>query len=255
MDKIIWNKSKAQQHIETFCVEAYRIVEAQHINATRSLVDTDEEQEILEDLLENNKPTIELKNKTQYHYLLFSPFRYPPLPHGSRFASRFEPSLWYGSIELKTALAETAYYRLYFLNGTSAKLEIINSWFTSYQASIKTTRGLDLTKNVFNAYRNKLSSPTEYSYSQEFGQAMRAHFVEAFAFYSARSKSNGVNIGVYTLNAFSKKKPLTNSYQCWQSKTTPQGVDFIASGIKDSDSFYFNISDFIVDGTFPIPQT
>ena len=51
------------------------------------------------------------------HYLLATPFRYPPLPYGSRFGSRFEPSLFYGARSASTALAESAYYRFVFWSG------------------------------------------------------------------------------------------------------------------------------------------
>jgi hypothetical protein len=37
----------------------------------------------------------------------------------------FEPSLWYGSLSLKTALAEVAYHRLKFFKETQANLGYI----------------------------------------------------------------------------------------------------------------------------------
>jgi hypothetical protein len=95
------------------------MVEAQHISSSRDLVESREEHDLLEELLENSKPQI----VNNIHYLIFTPFRYPPLKYGSRFGSNHEPSLWYGSINLHTALAEVAFYRLKFFEDTSADLE------------------------------------------------------------------------------------------------------------------------------------
>ena len=55
--------------------------------ATRKLVDSLAEQELLEKLLEGAKPPAP---GARVHYLLSTPFRYPPLPHGSRFGRATE---------------------------------------------------------------------------------------------------------------------------------------------------------------------
>jgi len=72
------------------------MVEAQHVTSTRKLVDSDEEQQILEKEIDHVKPT--LPDDAEFrgiHYLLSTPFRYPPLSHGSRFGTRHERSLWH----------------------------------------------------------------------------------------------------------------------------------------------------------------
>src|SRR5207245_1032206 len=100
-------------------------VEAQHQVSTRKLVDTLEEQALLEELIDRAKPPDSTRGRL--HYLLSTPFRYPPLRHGSRFATRQERSLWYGSETRRTAFAEVAYYRLVFLEGTRADLGAVST--------------------------------------------------------------------------------------------------------------------------------
>lgn len=73
-------------------------------------------------LCENQASTSKPSINKDIHYLIFTPFRYPPLKYGSRFGRAFEPSLWYGSLQLKTAFAEVAYYRLRFFHDTEANL-------------------------------------------------------------------------------------------------------------------------------------
>lgn len=106
----IWALCEGNQFISSISVEPWRVVEDQHVLSSRDLVDSIEEHDLLEELIEESKPIIEKKK----NYLIFTPFRYPPLKYGSRFGSTFEPSLWYGSLQLETAFTEVAYYRLKF---------------------------------------------------------------------------------------------------------------------------------------------
>ncbi len=93
-----------------------RMVESQEQVATSRLVGTLERQALLEDMLEATKPPMHTQTGN-LHYLLATPFRYPPLRHGSRFGARNQPSLFYGSRGLSALLAEAAYYRFVFWQG------------------------------------------------------------------------------------------------------------------------------------------
>src|SRR3989338_1905933 len=102
----LWQQLGGERYIQPLQVQAWRVVEAQHVLASRKLVDSAEEHEILEALIESVKPAMapEWSDK-RWHYLLLTPFRDPPLHYGSRFGSVIESSLWYGSLELPTAFA------------------------------------------------------------------------------------------------------------------------------------------------------
>ena len=56
--------------------------------------------------------------------------------------------------------ADTACYRLLFIEGTCADLGALEMSLTVYQVTIKTTRGRGLTVNPFDGYRRKISSKT-----------------------------------------------------------------------------------------------
>ena len=80
-----------------------------------ALVDTLEEQAVLEQVLEDSKPHIPPECR-DLHYLLFTPFRYgAPYPRGSRFRRvGLTPGVFYASMQSKTAVAEMAFWRLLF---------------------------------------------------------------------------------------------------------------------------------------------
>lgn len=61
------------------------MVESQEQVATLQLVDTLEEQALLEELLESSKPPVPA-DAEPLHYLLKTPFRYPPLRWGRGLA-------------------------------------------------------------------------------------------------------------------------------------------------------------------------
>ena len=215
----IWSVCEGQKHLGLLEEEPWRVVEAQHILNSRDLVDDIEEYEVLEDLLEYSKPelTPELTTDTG-NPLIFTPFRYPPLDYGSRFGRVFEPSLWYGSLSITTALTEVAYYRLKFNQDTEADLGYIDTLLTAFNVSIKTNRGIYLTQPPFMTHRNDISSRTSYDVSQQLGSEMRASQVEAFVFYSARcGLDDAKNIGIYSTPVFYQKQgQYTYHQQTWK---------------------------------------
>ena len=80
-----------------------------------ALVDTIDEQQILEQLLDASKPPIP-PDCRQFHYLLATPFRYgAAYPAGSRFRrAGLTPGVFYASQTVATAVAEMAFRRLLF---------------------------------------------------------------------------------------------------------------------------------------------
>ncbi|MGC6473126.1 MAG: hypothetical protein ACON5P_00610 [Candidatus Puniceispirillaceae bacterium] len=75
---MIWQKCNGHLHIKPLSGTLYRLLESQSQIATMDYVGNIEEQAVLESLLEDNKPA--LSDATgRLHYLLKTPFRYPPL--------------------------------------------------------------------------------------------------------------------------------------------------------------------------------
>src|SRR5215213_8388867 len=153
----IWTRCAGDSELRPLRLSPWRVVEAQHQVSTRKLVDSTEEQILLEEMIDRVKPPDTTRGK--FHYLLFTPFRYPPLAHGSRFGGRHDRGIWYGSVELKSAFAEVAYYRLLFLEGSEGALGTITTALTAFTASVRTMRGIDLTAAPFDKYRAMIASP------------------------------------------------------------------------------------------------
>lgn len=224
-------------HVRRLTAKPWRAVEAQHKVVTRKLVDSLTEQYLLEEMLENKKPPYMHADDKNLHYLLSTPFRYPPLKRGSRFGTRMQRGIWYGSARVKTALAEIAYYRFIFLEGSEAELGTVYADFTVFRASVKTSRGIDLTREPFLKHKASLTHPTDYTVTQMLGGKMREADIQAFRYFSARDKDNGINIAVLSSLAFDQKTPLASMH--WHCIANLQQVEFVSQDILKQSQLKF----------------
>lgn len=244
----IWTRCEGKFNFRSLEFDAWRIVEAQDRVSTLKLVDSLADQSVLEDMLDASKPK---DPAPRLHYLLKTPFRYPPLRHGSRFGTRLQRGIWYGSLESRTAFAEAAYYRLLFLEGTKANIPRMIVELTAFQAHIRSEQAIDLSLDPFQKYRRNIASKTTYAASQALGQAMRNDHVEVFLFPSARDHEGGSNCGVFDPGAISSRRP--KSIQRWTGIVSRDRVEFSRQHFFDHESFQFKRSQFEVRGTLPGP--
>jgi hypothetical protein len=249
MSSSIWTQCAGDSELRPLRLVALRVVEAQHQVSTRKLVETDAEQALLEELIEGAKPPDPTAGRI--HYLLSTPFRYPPLRYGSRFASRAERGIWYGSESLRTAFAETAYYRLLFLEGSEAELGRIETQLTVFTAAVRTARGVDLTVAPFDAHTRVISSPDSYVETQALGSSMRQAGTEAFRFLSARDGAGGINVGVISPAAFGRARP--RDLQNWHCTATRERVEMSKRDYFERASFSFTRGEFMRGGRLPAP--
>jgi hypothetical protein len=246
----LWDRCGGHDAVRRITGKAWRVVEAQHVVSTRKLVDSREEQELLETLIEERKPPLPDRPEFEgLHYLLSTPFRYPPLRHGSRFATRNEPALWYGSSRLKTAFAETAYYRLLFLEGTEAEIGPMVLELSALRARYRSPRGVDLRRAPFDENREILAAPDSYAETQRLGAAMRESGVEAFRYPSARDVTGGANVGLFTPRAFASKLP--DHTEGWSAVLDRTAVEFVKKDLFERRSLRFPRERFEVEGRLP----
>ncbi|UTA49059.1 RES family NAD+ phosphorylase [Simiduia sp. 21SJ11W-1] len=248
----LWASLDGQQAIGPLTLELVRVVESQEEIATLSLVDSMAEQDILESLLEDSKPG---QLPGNLHYLLASPFRYPPLQWGSRFGRTHEPSLFYGSLNIETALTECAFYRFVFLSGVTAPFpKAVVSQHTSFRVRGHGERGVNLTLPPFAEHTDALRSPEDYRAAQALGSDMREAGVQVVIYLSARDRrASALNGAVFDPQVFAKSQP--QRFQAWTCHATTEAVRFIAApgATPGREIFAFTREDFLVDGRLPMP--
>ena len=239
-----------QEDIKPLDAEVFRVAESQQKVATNTLVDTLDEQQILEEMLNLVKPHIP-EDCESLDYLIYSPFRYPPLKHGSRFGKKTHPSIFYGSKTIFAAFAELAYYRFVYYDGMkiAPKKQQKVTQHTSFNIDVHTSQGVELDKPPFKKHISRLSDPARYGDSQKIGEEMREKGVEVFTYYSARA-ADEVNVGVFHCKAVQSTAP--KALRHWSCITRDHNVT-----IRSLDDSWNNISfereQFLVDGVLPSP--
>lgn len=249
---MVWQTCNGVSHIKPLAGLAYRLVESQEQVATLSYVDTLEEQALLEDILEGLKPPYP-DNSVDYHYLLKTPFRYPPLQWGSRFGRAHEPSIFYGGTTLEITLIESAYYRFVFWHSmvTAPPKSSMHTEHTLFSVNYKSKYGVQLQQAPFIDVRHKLTHPAKYITTQQLGCDMRAADVDVFEYISARevSEKNSICVGIYQATSLVQKYPQNMSQ--WFCEINQSEVSFKQKqkrGIKT-----YSLEQFLYKGEFPFP--
>lgn len=219
----------------------WRIVENQEQAATRSITRSAQEQSRLELLLDSNKPAY-MPGTEHLHWLLKTPFRYPPLRHGSRFGSPMERGILYGSRELHTAMTESAVY-LWLFRAAPAELgplERIADGRAALQFDIAHPRCSDLTDAEQN-HKTQISNPASYAFSQALGAQLREQEAGAIWFQSAR-RAQGINCAVIDPQAINAAtEPRLQHWQlqldantCWWGRTGGESFEVHYDSVADA---------------------
>ena len=200
-----------------------------------ALVDTLEEQAVLEQVLEDSKPRVpeECRN---LHYLLFTPFRYgAPYPRGSRFRRvGLTPGVFYASMQTKTAVAEMAFWRLLFYAESPETPWPANPGeYTAFSVRFAAGKGLDLTRPPLNRDAEKWTDPTDYSHCQALADAARSAQVQMLRYQSARGP--GLNVALLSCAAFASREP--NDLHRWRIQVGATGVRAIREFGDDRIAF------------------
>lgn len=191
------------------------------------LVDTHEEQQLLEEIIERTKPPVPPECRA-LHYLLSTPFRYgAPYPGGSRFRrAGLTPGVFYASATVATAVAEMAFRRLlFFAESPSTPWPVTAAAYTAFAVRYRTASGLDLAAPPFDRQRERWRHPTDYAACHQLADAARVFGVQVIRYESARAP--GRNVALLTCRAFASREPFER--QSWHLHLGPSGARAVCS--------------------------
>lgn len=224
-----------------------RLVEHQQQKVTLPLTDNLAEHDVLERLLEESKPS-PAPALGRFDYLLATPWRYPPLPWGSRFGSRFEPGIFYGSLSADALFAEAAYYRLLFLEGMETPFaDRVISQFTVFDANFRSERGHDLSRPPFAQHEAALRHPADYAACQALGSELRARDIEAVTYLSARSPERLFNVALVSPKALRSRRHRNPRHGLCETR-----YDEVSFSLR-GELYRLPREQFLYEGTLPRP--
>jgi hypothetical protein len=233
MSSTIWTPLAVVSNSHWAQLPLWRAVEAQHVVATRILVDSQQEQEMLEALLERQKPAVP-GNAVGLDYLLYTPFRYPPPPDGSRFRGYADPGVWYGADVIRTACAEVGYWRWRFVTDSLGLRRLDAVPHTIFQALIQGVT-VDLRVKPYRSDYPSWGDPGDYSACQEFARAARTAKVQLIRYRSVRDPRRGGAGAVLDPAAFSVHVGVMRR-QSWFLTVDRQRVSWVRVGAHPGQS-------------------
>ena len=208
-----WTPLAVSSEAQNWRGSVWRIVEAQHIASTMKLVDSQDELDLLETLLESNKPARPAIAEG-FDTLLATPFRYDPLRGGSRFRSVTDAGVFYGAESVRTASAELGYWRWKFLKDAIDLEKIEPVAHTAFRADVNTLVA-DLRKPPFSTDAEAWLHPTDYSATQAFARVVRETNIGGIVYQSVRDPHPAWCIALLTAQAFSKPRPYPAMQTWW----------------------------------------
>lgn len=224
MSSPIWTPDALLSEKRAASGKFWRLVEAQHQVSTMKLVDTVEEQSLLEDILETSKRPFP-PECAGLDYLLATPFRYgAAYPHGSRFRrAGYTEGVYYAAAKVETALAEMAFYRLlFYAESPGTPLPANPADYSAFAARIATDAALDLTQSELNRDEALWTDLTNYEPCQALAEQARVAKVEAILYRSVRDPAAGLNIAILSPKAFAEKAPVER--MSWRIRLSKTGV-------------------------------
>jgi RES domain len=215
----------------------WRLVEAQHHVSTLKLVDSVDEQELLEDLIEATKPPVPPECR-DLHYLLSTPFRYGTVyPTGSRFRrAGLTEGVFYASEKPETAVAEMAFYRLlFFAESPNTPWPANPAEYTAFSAEYATKKAIDLTRGKYRAGMAQLMHHTDHTHCQAFAETARAAKIEVIRYTSVRERGRRINLALLTCCVFTRPNP--TDQQTWHIRVSETGAQAICEAPKFGITF------------------
>ncbi|MDJ1463767.1 RES family NAD+ phosphorylase [Nitratireductor sp. GZWM139] len=236
----IWTQDALRSETRPLTGSGWRLVEAQHLVSTMKLVDTLEEQELLEAELEKTKPPVP-PQCSHLDFLLSTPFRYGRYPGNSRFRREgYTPGVFYASEAVHTAVAETAFYRaLFFAESPETPLPRNALEFTAFEVNFAVDLALDLTAPNLNRDSRHWLHPTDYSACLELADGARAIGTKLLRYRSIRDPSGGANLAILDCQAFTASRPVTRA--TWHLAFSKQCINALCDWPSSRLSLPFSV--------------
>jgi hypothetical protein len=171
------------------------------------------------------------------HWLLFTPFRYPPLPSGSRFRGPAEPGVFYGADERRTACAELGYWRWRFLNDSPA-LETLGPIAQTLFLTPVAGLGIDLRLAPFDARRADWMHHTDYAACQALARQARNEGLQLIRYASVRDPESGSCAALLSHTGFAADKPAAN--ESWTLVVTREHAIWRQTSVFENQAFEFS---------------
>ena len=237
MSSATWTPRAVGSEAHAVRLALWRAVEAQHVAATRALVDDLAQQEVLEEILESAKPPLPAA-AGRLDYLLYTPFRYAPSLSGSRFRAPDDPGVWYGAEAMRTSCAELGYWRWRFVHDSHGLTRLDAVPHTLFQAQV-IGDAVDLRLAPFRRERALWSHPVDYGPCQRLARSVRQAGVQLIRYASVRDPLHAGCAAVLDWRVFLGG---IRQRQTWFLTIDPLHASWVRAGGARREQFEFSFA-------------
>jgi hypothetical protein len=241
----MWTADALSSEARGYRGSVWRVVEAQHRVSTMRITETLDEQALIERLVEESKPIVP-EPARRLHFLLATPFRYRPLPYGSRFRRAGQrEGVFYAAEHVETAMAEVAFYRFLIRRDAPDALPPRHAIeLTAFSVACATQRALDLTAPPLVNDRAKWTAPQDYGACHALVDAARAATIEIIRYESVRDRHDRANVAVLEPSAFAESGP--QLFESWSMLPDAMSIRLWRE-FPSNTRYEFSLADFATD--------
>ncbi len=200
-----WTPLALQSSARRWQGSLWRIVDAQYTASAMKLVDSRDEQDLLELLLMSRQSALPDAFR-RLDPLLAAPFRTPALRPGSRFRAATDPGVFYGAPLVDTACAEQGYWRWKFLHDAIDLEELKPVAHTAFQSDAATL-AIDVREPPFARDATQWQDRQSYAATQALARSARTANLGAIRYASVRDPAQRECVALLTPAAFTALTP------------------------------------------------
>jgi hypothetical protein len=239
MSSTTWTPHAVASEAHTVQLPLWRAVEAQHVVATRALVDSQAEQDVLESVLDESKPPVP-GGCAGLDYLLYTPFRYPPSRFGSRFRAYTDPGVWYGADQVRTSCAEIGYWRWRFVADSHGLERLDGVPHTIFQA-VGHGAAIDLRERPFDRARERWMHPDDYEPCRALARVAREAAVPLIRYASVRDPEHAGCAAVLDCRVFAGNGGVRRR-ETWFLTVDARRSSWVRTGTRRSEAHEFEFA-------------
>ena len=216
MSSITWTPTELESNSVPASLTIWRCIPKDSDRAISKLVDSAVDAQILAQMLEEVGPSA-LPGQEMYSDLISGPFRYgPKSKSGTRFRAVGDPGVFYGALDVETALKEQSWWRAKFLASSEELKDAKGMSLQVFSVDVADS-AINLMNPPLNRDHDKWTRDLDYEDTQELARRSRAADLGGIQYSSVRNFPNGVCFVVLRLGAIQSLQPNFYDGNWWLS--------------------------------------
>ena len=216
MSPVIWTPTELESKGSQLASEVWRCISPDSIRPLVKLVDTPEEVDLLQELLEISASPSPAQF-AGYNPVISGPFKRRPgtLPE-SRFRGIGDAGVFHSAFDMRTALCEYSWHQAKYRSHSEGLASVKAIPMQIFSVNVKLSV-VDLGDSYFSSSRSSLLAKSNYAESQRFARILRKSKVQGARHVSVRNIEGGECLAIFDILGIASKEPSFHDENWWLS--------------------------------------